>query len=92
LFFSGLFLRVRSGHYQPLVIIADDDTGDDDNKANEDDNGDQLNHAPITEICLSACTLTAGAEDVKKFMRKRGFFNSLRVTRHLSLAAARHLN
>lgn len=51
--FSGLLLRVRSGHYRPLVIIADDDTGDDDNKADEVDNGDLLAHAPIAKKCFS---------------------------------------
>jgi hypothetical protein len=40
-FFGFGFFWVCSGHYQPLVIIADDDPGDDDeNKANEVDNGD----------------------------------------------------
>jgi hypothetical protein len=43
--FFAFWLLVRLGHYQPLVIIADDNPGDDDNKANKVDNGDAMSHA-----------------------------------------------
>jgi hypothetical protein len=44
-----LFLfGVRLGHYQPSVIIADDDPGDDnENKAKEVDDGNRLKHSAI---------------------------------------------
>jgi hypothetical protein len=41
---------VRLGHYQPLVIIADDDSGDDNqNKAKKIDYGKRLNHS-VTHV------------------------------------------
>jgi hypothetical protein len=60
---------VRLGHYQPLVIIADDDPGDDDNKANKVDNGDPMIHATTNPFFYRAVRLTAGTRDVKRFSR-----------------------
>jgi hypothetical protein len=52
-FFYFSFLGVRLGHYQPFLIIADEDTGDDNNKAKKDDNYKGLNHA-VTLVFLKA--------------------------------------
>jgi hypothetical protein len=68
---------VRLGHYQPLVIIADDDSDDDDNKANKVNNGDPMNHATLS-CCFRYATLTAGRGDVKRFSHSPRGLRSIR--------------
>jgi hypothetical protein len=68
-FGSGVFFWVCSGHYQPLVIIADDDPGDnDENKANKVDDGDVPVHRSMSEL-VSVITLTGIVRHVKQFSR-----------------------